>query len=79
LARREEGKFVEPPDQLGRPGRSLGGTTRTIGYDYDGLGRLTAADDSLGNTFGYGYDRAEHHALLRHAEPPDGPGDRDPQ
>jgi hypothetical protein len=31
LARREEGKFVEPPDQLGRPGRSLGGTTRTIG------------------------------------------------
>jgi RHS repeat-associated protein len=49
---------------LNRAGRAssvsevLGQTTRNVNYTYDGLSRLTAAQEQPGTTYGYSYDLA---------------------
>jgi RHS repeat-associated protein len=54
-------RFQYVLDRLGQrmsATETLGSQTRTIGYDYDGLGRLTSAAESPGTTYGYSYDAA---------------------
>jgi RHS repeat-associated protein len=46
------------PNETSTPVPPVGGGTRTITYDYDGLNRLIDATYSTGETYGYTYDLA---------------------
>jgi len=48
---------------------TVGGVTREIGYSYDVLSRLTAADYSTGEVFAYRYDAAGNRVAMTSTTP----------